>query len=212
MEQGKSDKDELVFITSSAENEKYFAGIVVAAFLVVVAVAPVYFGEELSWFGYISFIVLSIGAFRRKLTLFRVCLVSLFLTLPTQTRSAAMILSLPEVETSRISKSKGRATLEKRRMIIPTRSIFVCELADVESVGVEKIETLGSKVNKMCRVVLRTATGMNFALSSHFYRNVEKAINEQAQTIADFIDKPISDEALWDADDDIQNNPRPHHD
>jgi hypothetical protein len=123
-----------------------------------------------------------------------------------------MILSLPEVETTVLSKQKGRATLEKRRLIIPTKSVYVCDLAEVESVGVEKLQTLGSKINKMCRVVLRTSTGMNFALSSHFYRNVEKKIMEQAQEIADFLDKPISDESLWDDDDDMQSNPRPHAD
>lgn len=123
-----------------------------------------------------------------------------------------MVLSLPEVETVVISKEKGRALLEKRRLIIPTKSIYVCDLSDVESVGVEKIETLGSKVNKMCRVVLRTTSGMNFALSTHFYRNMEKKIVDQAQQIADFLDKPISDESLWDEDDDIQSNPRPHAD
>eukprot|EP01122_Echinamoeba_exundans_P011709 TRINITY_DN4752_c0_g1_i1.p1 TRINITY_DN4752_c0_g1~~TRINITY_DN4752_c0_g1_i1.p1 ORF type:complete len:186 (+),score=36.26 TRINITY_DN4752_c0_g1_i1:314-871(+) len=185
MKAEKSSGDELVFSNSSEEKEKYFAALVVGAFLLVVILAPMYFGEELSWFGYISFIALSI---------------------------AGMILSLPEVETTVISKKQGRATLEKRRLIIPTKSVFVCDLAEVESVGVEKLETLGSKVNKMCRVVLRTTTGMNFALSSHFYRNVEKKIIDQAQQIADYLDKPISDESLWDEDDDIQSNPRPHAD
>lgn len=57
----RASADEVVYSNSNLQKEKAFAAIVVALFFLVVLVAPVYFGDEMNWFGYGTFIVASIG-------------------------------------------------------------------------------------------------------------------------------------------------------